>query len=163
MSDKRWLKVDEMIASALRHFGSGVSFFRVGNFEGETFEAYRDRMAFLHMMEAGYTSLEAGFERIMELIGEAKPSGSDYHAKILERVALPYPGKRAAIVEDDALLRALDEARRFRHVARRRYDDVEVARVEPAVTAAEVICQGFRAVIEAFKAKVDIPERPAEE
>jgi uncharacterized protein YutE (UPF0331/DUF86 family) len=157
MSDDRWLQVDQMIASALRHFGHSVASFQIGNFEGDSFKAYRNRMAFLHMMEAGYTSLEAGFERMMDLLGETRPSGSDSHAAILKRIAEPIPGKRAAVIEDGDLWQALDQARRFRHVARHPYDDIDLARAKPAVTAAETICQGLGAEIAAFKAVVDLP------
>jgi uncharacterized protein YutE (UPF0331/DUF86 family) len=163
MSDDRWLKVDETVASALRHFGNSVKLFEVGNFEGEEFETYRDRMAFLHMMEAGYTSLEACLERIMTLFGEIIPTGSDSHAAILASIAAPVSGRRAAIVEKGGdLSEAMDEARRFRHVARHRYDDIEVDRVEPAKKAAETICQEFGASIEAFKRRSILPERPVE-
>ena len=47
---------------------------------------------------------------------------------------------------------ALDEARRFRHVARRAYDDFEAPRATPAVEAAKLIVARIGDAVAAFKA-----------
>jgi hypothetical protein len=155
MSDDRWIDIFADIESAASHFRNSVTLFRMGGFNGESIEVYRNQMAFMHAMSSGYTSLEAGLERIMELVGEDKPTGSDYHAAILRRISKPIPNKRPAVIPDVSLWKAIDEARRFRHVARKSYDSLDIERAKPAAEAAEVIFRQIKNAISEFREMID--------
>jgi len=128
MSDARWLEVEDDIASAARHFCNAAALYDEGLSLEDDLASYKGRMAFLQAMQAGNTSLEGAFERILEILGEEKPTaGHDYHAQLVRRVGRAIADDRPAIVAGD-LLGAVDEARRFRHVARKSYDDFDVAK-----------------------------------
>jgi len=151
VSDARWLEVDDDIRSAVKHLGNAVAIFDRGISSDDELSSYVGRMAFLQAMQAGYTSLEGAFERILEILGEEKPTtGFDYHAQIIRRIGRAIEGERPAILAGE-LLRAVDEARRFRHVARKSYDDFEISKAGPAVAAAKRISTGIEHVIAAFR------------
>jgi hypothetical protein len=155
MSDARWLDVQDDVASAIRHFGNAIAIHAEGLSGDVNLQAYKGRMAFMQAMQAGYSSLETALERIFEIIGEQRPTtGRDYHAQLIRRAAREIPGERPAIIEGD-LVAALDEARRFRHVARRGYDDFEPPRAAPSVTAAKIIVERIGDAVAAFKAKIE--------
>jgi hypothetical protein len=138
MSDARWLDVDDDLASAVFHFGRSVEIFNAGGFEGEGLSAYKSRMALMQSMQSGYSSLELALERVFEILGEEKPGGPNYHADLIRRARRDIEGDRPAILPHQ-LAEAVDEARRFRHVARRTYDDFRPDAAAPALQAAAVI------------------------
>jgi len=151
MTDARWLEVDDDLKSAEEHFRNAVALFDEGLSAGRDLQSYKGRMAFMQAMQAGYTSLEGAFGRILEILGEEKPtSGDDYHAQIVRRVGRAIPNSRPAIVTGD-LWAAVDEARRFRHVARLRYNDFDLSKVGPAVDAAKAISTGIQGEIKKFR------------
>ncbi|WP_029029236.1 hypothetical protein [Salinarimonas rosea] len=155
MSDARWIEIDADVASALIHFGRAVEIFEAGGLEGDDLDAYKSRMALLQAMQAGHTSLEAALERILVLLGEEKPVlSATYHADLVRRVSSPIPGARPAVISG-ALARAVDETRRFRHVARKAYDGFEVPRAEPAVAAARVVRDALAEAIAGFRRALD--------
>lgn len=151
MRDARWIEVDASVASATKHFARAVELYEAGEFEGDDLPAYRNRMALLHAMESGYSSLEAALERVLAIIDEERPADSrSYHVDLVKRVRMALPGARPAIVTG-SLADAIDEARRFRHVARKSYDDFDPKRAEPALAAAAVVRDEFAAAIDAFE------------
>ncbi len=155
MSDARWLDIEDSVSSAVRHFGNAIAIYSEGLSDDEDLGAYKGRMALLQAMQAGYSSLELALERILETIGEELPSASrNYHAQLVRRVARAVPGERPALVEGE-LAAALDEARRFRHVARRAYDDFESPRAAPAVDAAKRIVADISGAVAVFKARIE--------
>src|SRR5690349_4402510 len=95
-------------------------------------------MAFLHAMQSAHTSLESGLVRILEMIGEERPSGDRWHADLIWRAAIDRPGIRPPILGSD-LIAAADETRRFRNVASRAYDNFEPAAAIGAVAAARAL------------------------
>jgi hypothetical protein len=111
-------------------------------------------MALMQSMQAGYTSLESAFERILEMIGEEKPAGANYHADLLRRVSRDIPDSRPAII-DGELAEAADEARRFRHVARKSYDGFHVEGAASAVKAAALIRDRVAMAIGVFRSKIE--------
>lgn len=154
MTDARWLDIEDDLASSTKHFRNAIAIYQEGLAADDSLPAYKGRMAFMQAMQAGYTSMETAFERLLEVLGETKPTGSrDYHAQLVRRVARAIPDERPAIVEGD-LVKAIDEARRFRHVARRGYDDFEAPRAAPAIDAAKIIVEGLEPAIAAFRAKI---------
>ena len=85
MSDARWAEVEEDVAAAAGHLARSVELFGAGGFAGEGLEAYKARMAFMHSMQSGHTSLESALVRIMDLLGEEPPTGRDWHADLIRR------------------------------------------------------------------------------
>jgi hypothetical protein len=80
MSDARWVDVEDDISSSVQHFSRSVEIFERNGFLGDDLSAYMARMALMQAMQSGYTSLEAGLERILEILGEEKPTGgANYH------------------------------------------------------------------------------------
>lgn len=154
MSSARWLDVDADLSSAIQHFREAVAAFRSGRpSDGAD---YWNVMAFQHAMYAGYTSFEAGLERVLRMLGEDLPVGRDWHRKLLERAAVDVPGDRPAVISP-ALFDAADELLRFRHVALHSYDRFSPARAEPAVAAAEVFLTAAEADFARFRAEIDPP------
>lgn len=155
MTDARWLEVHDDIDSAVRHFRNAVAIETQGLSAADDLPAYIGRMAFLQAMQAGYTSLEGALERILEILGEEKPASvHDYHAQLVRRVGRPIEDDRPAILEG-ALLAAVDEARRFRHVARKSYDDFDVSKAASAIRAAKTIAAGLAGAIEVFRGRIE--------
>ena len=155
MSDARWIEVDADMASAAKHFGRAVEIFAAGDLEGEDLASYKNRMALLQAMQSGHTSMEAGLERILAILGGEKPVDSrTYHADLVRRVSRSIPNLRPAIVPAD-LAQAIDETWRFRHVARKSYDDLSPARADPSVAAAAVVRDALEPAIAAFRAAIE--------
>lgn len=154
MTDARWLDVDDDLTSAIGHFGRSVEIFARGGFSGTDLQSYMARMALMHAMQSGYTSLEGAFERILELLGEEKPTGPNYHADLLRRLSREIAGSRPAIIHG-GLLEAIDQARRFRHVARKSYDSFHVESAGSAVRAAAVIRDEIRSAVKTFRQRID--------
>jgi hypothetical protein len=155
MSDARWLDVQDDLTSAIRHFSNAVAIHAEGLSTEADLQAYKGRMAFMQAMQAGYSSLETALERIFEINGEQRPtSGRAYRAHLIRRAAREIPGERPAIIEGD-LVAALHEARQFRQVARRGYDDFQVLRAAPSAMAAMIIAERIGDAVAAFKAKIE--------
>jgi hypothetical protein len=162
MTDARWIEIVDDIEKAIFHFRSSIALSDAGGFEGDGLDGYRNRMALMHSMQSAYTSLEAGLERILELLDEEKPIGSDYHAALLRRLHLPIGGKRPAFFEEK-LYAAVDEARRFRHVARKSYDDLDIERAQPALVAVKTIVAELAIAVSGFRQKLEESKRVREE
>ena len=66
----------------------------------------------------------SGVERLLELIARTLdtevPSGDNWHRELIRQLAGSVPGVRPAVVGPETAV-ALDELRRFRHVARNVY------------------------------------------
>jgi hypothetical protein len=155
MSDARWLEIDDDLASAVKHFKNAVAIGENGLSPGDDLPSHTGRMDFMQAMQAGSTSLEGAFERILEVLGEETPTARyDYRAQLVRRIGRNIAGDRPAILEGD-LLNAVDEAPKFRHVARRSYDDFDVAKATPAIAAAKAISAGIVEAIANFRAKIE--------
>lgn len=111
------------------------------------------RMAFMHAMLAGHTSLEKALLRVLEVIGEDAPSGHQWHADLIRRVSRPGESRPAILPAD--LAAAADRTRRFRHLAAHAYDTFDPDDADPAVRAAERVAAGLQAAIEAVRAAMD--------
>jgi len=158
MSDARWTEVDEDAAAA-GHFGRSVELFAAGGFIGEELDAYRARMAFMHAMQSGHTSLEAALSRILDLLGEEMPSGRDWHADLIRRAARPLPDRPEIL--PPVVAEAASETRRFRHVAMRSsYGMFDPALAQPAVAAARLLASSLADAVISFRKRVD-PDAPA--
>ena len=150
MSDARWADIATDFDGAAGHFHNAVALYELGGFDAAGLESYRARMAFMHAMLAAHTSLESGLVRILELIGEEKPIGEQWHADLIRRASLVRPGVRPAIL-DPELVTAANRTRRFRHVTMRAYDSFDPDEAKPAVEAARKLADGLSAALGRFR------------
>lgn len=156
MSDGRWFETDADIETAVRHFRQSVALYREGGFDAPGLAGYRATMALMHALQAAHTSLESALVRILDMLGEERPIGENWHADLIKRVAASLPGGRPAILSA-RLAMAADETRRFRHRATHTYDDFQAGEAAPAIEAAEMLADELQAEIRAFKETIDPP------
>ena len=115
MSDDRWRDILSDTEASCRHFSQSVRIYHQPELLGDSDQGYIQRMAFMHAMLAGHTSLEKALVRILEMIGEDVPTGQQWHAGLIRRAGRAGP-QRPAILPAD-LIAAADRTRRVRHVA----------------------------------------------
>lgn len=154
MMAELWDDIDRDMASAMRHLANGVSLFRAKGFGGETPPEEADEMAFMHMMQSGYTSFEAGLKRILLLIGEEQPQGPQSHADLLHRFRSAGAGDRPVLL-DESLFRAATELRKFRHVAIHTYDYLDHDRAALLVRDADAFMARIGPALARFRAAID--------
>lgn len=94
MSDARWTEIDDDVAAAAEHFGRAVELFAVGGFKRDGLDGYTARMAFMHAMQSGHTSLESALVRILGLLNEEAPSGREWHADLVRRAGKAVAGRK---------------------------------------------------------------------
>ena len=116
-------------------------------------EGYVRRMAFMHAMLAGPTSLETALLRILEIQGEETPGGSQWHADLIRRAGRATENR--PVILPAQLVNAADRTRKFRHVATRAYDTFDPDDAEPAVRAAEKVAAGLAGAIAAYRQAID--------
>jgi hypothetical protein len=92
--------------------------------------------------------------RILEMLGEERPAGENWHADLITRVGVALPGRRPAILPRD-LAEAADETRRFRHRAVHNYDNFRVHEATRTILAAEALGNGLKDAIFAFRRAID--------
>ena len=154
MMAELWDDIDQDVASARRHLTNAVSLFRAKGFATANPPGEADEMAFMHMMQSGYTSFEAGLKRILLLLGEQLPLGSQSHADLLRRFRSSTAGSRPALL-DDRLFRAANELRKFRHIAMHVYDYLDHERAALVVRDAETFLDAIGPALARFRAAID--------
>ena len=162
MSDARWFEVQVDVEAAIRHFRQSVELYRKGGFDAPGLDGYQAEMALMHALQSAHTSLEAGFLRILEMLGEERPVGENWHADLISRVAAALPGRRPPIVSTQ-IAEAATETRRFRHRATHNYDSFRVGEVSRTIEAAATLASGLEADILAFRNIIDPPENERRE
>jgi len=162
MSDARWFEVEANVDAAIRHFRQSVELYRKGGFDAPGLDGYQAEMALMHALQSAHTSLEAGFLRILEMLGEERPVGENWHADLISRVAAALPGRRPPIVSTQ-IAQAATETRRFRHRATHNYDSFRVGEVSRTIEAAAALAGGLEADILAFRNIIDPPENERRE
>lgn len=153
MSDARWTDVDDDLRAAVTHFRLANDLYQRGGFLGDGLEAYAAKMAFMHAMQSGHTSMEAAFVRVLKLLGESVPQGDNRHADLVRRVARGITGRPAMI--GPALAKAANETRRFRNVATRSYDSFDPELARGPAAAAHVVAQTLMAEMAGFRKAVE--------
>jgi len=156
VSDGRWFEVDSDIEAAVRHFRQSVALYREGGFDAPGLSGYRATMAIMHALQSAHTSLESALVRILEMLGEERPLGENWHADLIKRVAAVRPGTRPAILTA-RLAKAADETLRFQHGAARNYEGFEVEDATPTIEAAMILANEMEAAILGFKDIIDPP------
>jgi hypothetical protein len=81
-------------------------------------EAYWDALAL--NVQSFYMGVERTLEMIVRLMGEALPTGAEWHRELLAQAVTVVPTVRPPIISPETQ-HALDEYRRFRHVVRNLY------------------------------------------
>jgi hypothetical protein len=152
------LEVFADIGDAVAHFRNGVSLYEAGGFAGESLDAYRARMAFMHSLQAAHTSLESGLLRILDILAEEPPTGDQWHRDLILRAArqVSGPNARPPILSAELATQA-DETRRFRNLAMRSYGSFDPAKASSTVVAARIRAEGLKAAVERFRDVVDPP------
>ena len=154
MMAELWGDIDQDVAAARRHLANGVSLFRAKKFGGDVPTDEVAEMAFMHMMQSGYTSFEAGLKRILLLLSEEQPQGPQSHADLLRRFRFPGAGNRPALL-DERLFRAATELRKFRHVAIHSYDYLDHDRAALLVRDADTFLAEIGPALARFRATID--------
>jgi hypothetical protein len=153
MSDLRWKEIEADVASAVRHFVTAEQYYGEPDLREDTYEGHKTRMAFMHSMQAGHTSLETALIRILALVDEPRPTGEFWHTDLIRRAGSPAPGRPEIL--PPALAQAADRTRRFRHVAVRTYDAFDTDEAVTAVTAAAVVARELAEAIARFRQAID--------
>lgn len=153
MSDARWLDVEDSLQLGMHHLNRAAELYREGGFDGDGLGAYRATMAFLHAMQSGYSSLESSFLRLLDLVGEERPIGPDWHAALVSRLTVATANRPALL--DASLARAAGELRRFRHIAAQSYDLFDPARAGPAVEHAQLVVGRIPDAVARLRSTID--------
>lgn len=156
MRDDRWIEVENDFGLAAKHFTEAARLFERGHSSEAETDGYLLQMGFMHAMQAGHSSMESGFLRILAIVGEVPPAGESWHADLIKRLAIPLPGKRPALLTAD-LVKHADETRKFRHVAMKTYDDFDWLAAKRPVASGKALAAGISAALLAFKAILDPP------
>ena len=111
----------------------------------------------MHALQSAHTSFEAGLVRILEMLGEERPVGENWHAALIRRVAMGIAATRPPILGPD-LVDTAQTTRRFRHRAAHNYDNFEIREVEPVIEAAEKLAARLIVEVRRFRDMIDPPD-----
>jgi hypothetical protein len=153
VSDARWFEIEADIRASVGHFGHAGAIYRTRAAEEAELDAYKTQMAFMHAMQAGHTSFEKALLRILDMLGEERPLGEQWHADLIRRVAGAMPNRPAILPA--ALLPAAHETRKFRHRVTHAYDDFDWGRATRAAEAAEILATELHGLVTAFRMALD--------
>ena len=155
MRDARWWDVLDAVDASAMHFQTASRLLASGGFDKVGDEGYRNRSSLLYALLAGHTAFEDAMLRVLQIIEEEPPQGSNWHQRLIERVARPIPDGRPAIL-DDRLTAAARETRSFRHLALHGYKiEFRPERARPAVEAGALLAEGLAEAIRTFGAAMD--------
>lgn len=149
-----WADVDDDMRIARRHLERAVAMLRSDQLGRSGPEDDTDEVAFKYRMLGGYTAFESALKRLLLMLEEEPPRGSQSHADLLRRFRKAIPGSRPALLDED-LHRAADELRKFRHVAIHVYDDLDLDRAALLVRDAELFLAGIGPALARFRAAID--------
>ncbi len=86
--------------------------------DSDDFSAYIESLALnLHSF---YEGIESIFDKVLELTGEEKPFGHEWHLELIERMAMPIRQLRPEVISYQTV-KNLDIYRAFRHKVRHIY------------------------------------------
>lgn len=164
MSDARWTDVQDQIDRGLNHFRRALRLHSTSAFDPETDDGQDDSMALMHYMQSGHTAVENALVRVLNILGEEKPDGDDWHEALIRRLSNAMTGEheRPALL-DESLAKDLRETKNFRHRATRSYDDFDIRYAGPSMAATERLLQRLPELVGEMKAMVDpesIPGMP---
>lgn len=91
--------------------------------------------------------------RILGLLEEEPPSGSQRHADLIRRASVTV-GERPAILVG-AVAEAADETWQFRKIASRAYDNFRLSKAADALAAARLLIEELPEAIARFRQAID--------
>jgi len=156
VADARWLDVENAAREAVGHFKNAVAIYGEGGFNAPGLAGYKADIAFMHAMQSGHTSMESALCRILDILGEERPTGTAWQYDLILRVRSERPGSRPPILGPGAADHA-DETRRFRHLAMRTYGSFKATEAKKSVVAAKALSRDLPVEIERFKNAIDPP------
>lgn len=158
MVDARWTDVEAELRGSIEHFSQAIQLFDQNRFDQPGLDGYKERMAFMHAMQSGYSSVENGLLRILSILDEAHPSKNEsWHSDLISRVSREITGNRPAILSVDTANLA-EELMRFRHVAIRNYNNFRPDQAAHAVAAARKMVERILPEIATFRMAIDPEE-----
>ncbi len=159
MMDARWTDIFTSCESAATHFRNALALYERGGFDAPDLAGYQASMAVMHAMHSAHTSAEVALKRILDVLGEERPDGEDWHEILIKRMAREMPGRKGRPpVISQTLASALQQTRRFRHVAAHGYDRFDTELAAPAMRAARIVSDSLEAEIERFRQIIDPDE-----
>jgi hypothetical protein len=144
VADARWLDVESAAREAVGHFKNAVAIFGEGGFNAPGLAGYKAAMAFMHAMQSGHTSMESALCRILDILGEERPTGTAWHDDLIRRVRSERPGSRPPILAPGAADHA-DET------------SFKASEAKKTVVAAKALSRDLLAEVERFKNAIDPP------
>ncbi len=153
MSDTRWFEIEADTDIATRHFSGAAAIIASRTRDQDAKTTNVARMAFLQAMHSAHTSMERSLIRVIDLLGEERPSGARWQDELIRVAATPL-ASRPAILEPDLAAAAL-ETRKFRDRAIHADEGSNHDPGDPAVRAAALLAGGLRGAIAAFRHAID--------
>jgi uncharacterized protein YutE (UPF0331/DUF86 family) len=154
MMAELWADIDQDMQMARRHFGNAVRMLKENRIAQGDPEDDTGEVAFKYRMLGGYTAFESALKRLLALLDEEEPRGSHSHADLLRRFRTAIPNSRPALF-DERLFRAVDELRKFRHVAVHVYDDLDLDRAALLIRDADLFLTEIGPALARFRAAID--------
>jgi hypothetical protein len=114
--------------------------------------AWSRRAAKAFAVEGVYSGLEAILKIIADEVDKGVPSGTAWHALLLEVMVTSKEGVRPQVLSEETFA-LLDQLRRFRHVARNNYAlDLDEESIDRNLTAMRAVLPLFERDLRSFEA-----------
>ena len=156
MNSPKWVLVERDFRFAARHFQMAAAIHG-----GEAGEPGEGRMgtyvlagAFMHAVQSGHTSLEAGLLRIFKTLGESPPLDVDnWHEATVDQAFTDVPGRGTVLPPE--LFADVAETRRARNLAVRGYDTFAMGKSEATARAAGRLAKALPDALQRFIRRID--------
>lgn len=156
-SSGSWVLIDIDLQDACEHFSKSIALFNKRGFENPGIDGYEAKMALMHSMQCGHTSLENGLLKILRLLDEPFVKEERWHHDLIVQCSTD-TADRGTILEED-LAEHAQVTRGFRNLATRRYQKrFDSGLAQLAVQSGEILSQRLPACLDAFKLRIDPPE-----
>ena len=137
--------LDKDQAEIARLFGE------VSRYEGGTLSEKDKAIVLGYLLHNLYSAFENTFKTIANTFENQIRDASQWHAELLQRMAMDIPGLRPRFVPQE-ILDPLDELRRFRHVFRSAYMiQLDLKRVALVLEKAHELEQNYLDIFERFR------------
>ena len=121
MNSPKWSLVERDFLSAARHFRKADEIYNGDEHVDEYFRA----CAFMHAIQSGHTSLEAGFIRIFKALGEPLQHDVDnWHEAVVDQAFSDVSGRGTILPAE--MFADVCETRKARNLAVRGYDSFDM-------------------------------------
>ena len=153
MTSPKWVLVKRDFQSAAHHFRMAEAIHN-GEASDERVGAYAQASAFMHAVQSGHTSLEAGFRRIFKVIGEPVPHDVDnWHEATVDQALADVDGRGAILPPE--MFADVDETRRARNLSVRGYDAFDMGKAEATAGAAGRLAKALPDALRRFIRRID--------